>query len=54
MAFVNTAGYCMDFHATAAQRQPVARKAAAWQEDGAWRWCLDDQYWPTTSRGGAQ
>lgn len=54
MAFVNTAGYCMDFHATAAQRQPVARKVAAWQEDGAWRWCLDDQYWPTTSRGGAQ
>ncbi|HZF88401.1 alanine racemase [Streptomyces sp.] len=54
MAFVNTAGYCMDFHATAAQRQPVARKVAAWQEAGAWRWCLDDQYWPTTSVGGAQ
>ncbi|MEV5341303.1 Y4yA family PLP-dependent enzyme [Streptomyces sp. NPDC052676] len=54
MAFVNTAGYCMDFHATLAQRQPVARKVAAWQEDGAWHWCLDDQYWPTTSVGGAQ
>ncbi|MFI9344846.1 Y4yA family PLP-dependent enzyme [Streptomyces sp. NPDC052773] len=54
MAFVNTAGYCMDFHATLAQRQPVARKVAAWQGDGAWHWCLDDQYWPTTSVGGAQ
>ncbi|MFL4905754.1 Y4yA family PLP-dependent enzyme [Streptomyces sp. MMS24-I2-30] len=51
LAFANTAGYCMDFHATHAQRQPVARKAAAWQEDGGWRWCLDDQYWPTTSPG---
>ncbi|MFI2433556.1 Y4yA family PLP-dependent enzyme [Streptomyces sp. NPDC018693] len=53
LAFANTAGYCMDFHATHAQRQPVARKVAAWQDDGAWRWCLDDQYWPTTSVGGA-
>ncbi|ANP52531.1 diaminopimelate decarboxylase [Streptomyces griseochromogenes] len=54
MAFANTAGYCMDFHATRAQRRPVGRKIAAWQDDGSWRWCLDDQYWPTTSVGGAQ
>ncbi|OIJ97504.1 diaminopimelate decarboxylase [Streptomyces sp. MUSC 14] len=54
LVFANTAGYCMDFHATHAQRQPVARKVAAWQEGGAWRWCLDDQYWPITSVGGAQ
>ncbi|MFI6033476.1 Y4yA family PLP-dependent enzyme [Streptomyces sp. NPDC051315] len=54
LAFTNTAGYCMDFHATRAQRQPVARKVAAWQEGGTWHWCLDDQYWPTTSMGGAQ
>ncbi|WP_225095489.1 alanine racemase [Streptomyces sp. CoH27] len=61
LAFTNTAGYCMDFHATHAQRQPVARKVAAWEEGGAWRWCLDDRYWPTTSMdprgfdmGGAQ
>ncbi|MFE9608032.1 alanine racemase [Streptomyces sp. NPDC006012] len=53
LAFANTAGYCMDFHATHAQRQPVARKVAAWQEGGGWRWCLDDQYWPTTSLGAA-
>ncbi|MBT2417040.1 alanine racemase [Streptomyces sp. ISL-22] len=54
LAFANTAGYCMDFHATRAQHQPAARKVAAWQEGGAWRWCLDDQYWPTTPVGGAQ
>ncbi|TVZ80773.1 alanine racemase [Streptomyces sp. BK340] len=54
LAFVNTAAYCMDFHATRAQRRPVARKVAAWQDGGSWRWCLDDQYWPTTSVGGAQ
>ncbi len=54
LAFANTAGYCMDFHATRAQHQPVARKVAAWQEGDTWRWCLDDQYWPTTPVGGAQ
>ncbi|MGW3201651.1 Y4yA family PLP-dependent enzyme [Streptomyces sp. NPDC001118] len=53
LAFANTAGYCMDFHATRAQDQPVARKVAVWQEGGAWRWCLDDEYWPI-SVGGAQ
>ena len=52
MAFVNTAGYCMDFHATGAQLQPGARKVAAWRESGAWRWCLDEEYWPTLT--GAQ
>ncbi|WP_078888514.1 Y4yA family PLP-dependent enzyme [Streptomyces sclerotialus] len=37
LAFANTAGYCMDFRAGEAQRQPVARKAAVWQDgrDGA-------------------
>ncbi|WP_217213514.1 Y4yA family PLP-dependent enzyme [Streptomyces sp. AC550_RSS872] len=54
LAFANTAGYCMDFHATRAQHQPAARKVAAWQEGDTWRWCLDDQYWPTTPVGGAQ
>ncbi|MEV0222861.1 Y4yA family PLP-dependent enzyme [Streptomyces sp. NPDC050704] len=52
MAFANTAGYAMDFHAGRAQHQPVARKVAAWQDGDTWRWCLDEQYWPTTpSRG---
>ncbi|MFJ9589471.1 Y4yA family PLP-dependent enzyme [Streptomyces acidicola] len=57
LVFANTGGYCMDFHATRAQGQPVARKIAAWQEGGAggaWRWCLDEQYWPTVSMGGQQ
>ncbi|RSN17901.1 diaminopimelate decarboxylase [Streptomyces sp. WAC 01325] len=54
LAFANTAGYCMDFHTTRAQHQPAGRKVAAWQEGDRWRWCLDDQYWPTTPVGGAQ
>ncbi|MEU9122453.1 Y4yA family PLP-dependent enzyme [Streptomyces sp. NPDC048506] len=52
LAFANTAGYCMDFQATGAQRRPRARKVAAWEDDGGWRWCLDEQYWPITSSGG--
>ncbi|GAA4322752.1 Y4yA family PLP-dependent enzyme [Streptomyces venetus] len=54
LAFANTAGYAMDFHATGAQLQPAARKAAAWQDGDGWRWCLDEQFWPTTPSGGAQ
>ncbi|KAK1183577.1 Y4yA family PLP-dependent enzyme [Streptomyces sp. NBS 14/10] len=54
LAFVNTAGYCMDFHATRAQRQPVARKVAVWQDRAGWRWCLDEEYWPITPPGGQQ
>jgi diaminopimelate decarboxylase len=54
MVFANTAGYAMDFHATRAQLQPVARQAAVWRDGDAWRWCLDDQYWPTTSVGDAE
>ncbi|GGY24664.1 Y4yA family PLP-dependent enzyme [Streptomyces djakartensis] len=54
LAFANTAGYAMDFHATRAQHQPAARKVAAWQDGDTWRWCLDDQFWPITPSGGAQ
>jgi diaminopimelate decarboxylase len=54
LAFANTAGYAMDFHATGAQHQPAARKVAAWQDGDAWRWCLDDQFWPITPSRGAQ
>ncbi|MFG3256781.1 Y4yA family PLP-dependent enzyme [Streptomyces sp. NPDC048172] len=65
LAFANTAGYCMDFSADEAQQQPVARKVAVWQEqqdqeqepepghpqDGeAWRWSLDEEYWPVAER----
>lgn len=52
LAFPNTAGYCMDFTATAAQQQPSARRVAVREEGGSWRWCLDEQYWPVSDTGG--
>ncbi|CAM5729095.1 Y4yA family PLP-dependent enzyme [Streptomyces fumanus] len=52
LAFANTAGYAMDFHAHRAQRQPVARTVAVVRDGGSWRWCLDEEYWPTTHPGG--
>ncbi|MCH0541544.1 alanine racemase [Streptomyces sp. MUM 203J] len=53
LAFVNTAGYFMDFTADHAMRQPIARKVAAYRADGAadWNWCLDEQYWPHLGAG---
>jgi diaminopimelate decarboxylase len=53
LAFVNTAGYFMDFSATRALRQPIGRKVAMYRDDGAWRWCLDEQYWPVHHRAEA-
>ncbi|MEU6207764.1 Y4yA family PLP-dependent enzyme [Micromonospora musae] len=53
LAFVNTAGYLMDFSATQALRQPVGRKVAMYRDDGAWRWCLDEEYWPVHRRAEA-
>jgi diaminopimelate decarboxylase len=52
LAFANTAGYAMDFHAHTAQRQPLARTAAVVRDGDAWRWCLDEEYWPITRPGG--
>lgn len=46
LAFVNTAGYFMDFAADHALMQPIARKVAVYPAGDSWRWCLDDQYWP--------
>lgn len=51
LAFPNTAAYCMDFHATRAQRHPAAAKVAAWRSDGSWQWCLDEAYWPIDRQG---
>ena len=54
LAFANTAGYFMDFRATARPapaRRPQGRGLAG--RRGAWRWCLDEQYWPVTGRAGA-
>lgn len=53
LAFANTAGYAMDFHAHHAQRQPVARTVAVVREGESWRWCLDEDYWPITPPGRA-
>jgi diaminopimelate decarboxylase len=54
LAFVNTAGYFMDFSATQALRQPIGRKVAMYRDDdGGWRWCLDEQYWPVHHRAEA-
>ncbi|BCJ40996.1 diaminopimelate decarboxylase [Actinoplanes ianthinogenes] len=50
LAFVNTAGYFMDFSATNALHQPVARKVAVYRSGGVRRWCLDEQYWPVHPR----
>lgn len=47
LAFPNTAGYFMDFSADHALQQPIARKAALYRDGDAWRWCLDEEYWPT-------
>lgn len=51
LAFVNTAGYCMDFNAHHAQQRPLARKVAAYRDAEGWQWRLDDQYWPIHSAG---
>ncbi|WP_250000149.1 Y4yA family PLP-dependent enzyme [Actinoplanes sp. M2I2] len=50
LAFVNTAGYFMDFSATHALRQPIGRKVALFRRGDAWSWCLDEQYWPVPER----
>ncbi|MDX3609799.1 MULTISPECIES: Y4yA family PLP-dependent enzyme [Streptomyces] len=51
LAFVNTAGYAMDFHAHRAQRQPVARTVAVERRGESWNWCPDEDYWPITPVG---
>jgi diaminopimelate decarboxylase len=50
LAFPNTAGYFMDFRADHALMQPIARKVAMYRDRGAWRWCLDERYWPVAGR----
>ncbi|MDK1474495.1 Y4yA family PLP-dependent enzyme [Streptomyces sp. 549] len=53
LAFANTAGYAMDFRAHHAQRQPAARTVAVHKDGATWRWCPDEDYWPTTHPQGA-
>ncbi|MDR3126506.1 MAG: hypothetical protein LBT92_02645 [Rickettsiales bacterium] len=46
LAFVNTAGYFMDFYATAAAMKYPAPKTAAYKSGGKWRWATDGNYLP--------
>lgn len=46
VAFINTAGYFMDFSATEAIMNPIARKVAIKRDSGRFRWFLDECYWP--------
>ncbi|MBM2617062.1 alanine racemase [Actinoplanes sp. LDG1-06] len=50
LAFVNTAGYFMDFSASRALHQPIARKVAVHRAGERWSWCLDEHYWPVPER----
>jgi diaminopimelate decarboxylase len=50
LAFVNTAGYFMDFSAGRALMQPTARTVAMCRDGDDWRWCLDEQFWPVGRR----
>ena len=52
LAFVNTAGYVMDFSAGHALMQPTARTVAMHRIGDSWQWCMDEQYWPVGRREG--
>lgn len=47
VAFVNTAGYFMDFSASESIMQPIAKKIAMCQRGVGLRWFADEKYWPT-------
>lgn len=46
VVFINTAGYFMDFSATEAIMNPVARKVAITIGGAGMKWCLDEFYSP--------
>jgi diaminopimelate decarboxylase len=50
LAFANTAGYFMDFHATSAAMKFPAPKVAVCRDGGAWRWATDGKYVPKENR----
>jgi diaminopimelate decarboxylase len=49
VAFINTAGYFMDFSASEAIMQPLARKVAVYKHDNCFCWTLDEEYYPWLS-----
>jgi len=44
VAFVNTAGYLMDFVESETLMQPVAKKVAVYQNQDQWYYCEDEDY----------
>lgn len=44
VAFMNTAGYMMDFTESETLMQPVAQKIAMTETDGSWQWTKDADY----------
>jgi diaminopimelate decarboxylase len=46
VVFVNTAGYFMDFSASEAIMQPIARKVAVFRGNKSFGWALDENYYP--------
>jgi diaminopimelate decarboxylase len=46
VAFANTAGYFMDFSASEAIMQPIAKKVAVFQRNKCFGWALDENYYP--------
>ena len=54
LAFVNSAGYIMDFNAHQAALQRIADKVAVYRDpEGALRWVRDELYWPFAGSAGA-
>lgn len=47
VAFINTAGYFMDFSASEAIMHPLAKKVAVTRTGNRTKWCLDENYYPT-------
>lgn len=54
LAFVNTAGYAMDFRAHRAQMQPTARTVAVRRLGGGWQWRTDEDHWPVGTEEGQE
>jgi diaminopimelate decarboxylase len=50
VVFANTAGYFMDFSASEAIMQPVAKKVAVYKRGSCFSWTLDQNYYPQIGR----
>ncbi len=46
VAFINTAAYFMDFSASEAIMQPLAKKVAVFKRGSCFHWTLDQNYYP--------